>query len=74
MLCFEGEEQNFENAVTYGRVDDGLSEANRLFDALRELDERGAKTVYARCPEISGVGLAVYNRLIRSAGFKVKEV
>lgn len=74
VLCFEGEEQNFENAVTYGRADDGLSEANRLFDALRELDERGAKTVYARCPEISGVGLAVYNRLIRSAGFKVKEV
>ena len=74
VLCFEGEEQNFENAVTYGRADDGLSEANRLFDALRELDERGAKTVYARCPEISGVGLAVYNRLIRSAGFKIKEV
>ena len=74
VLCFEGEEQNFENAVTYGKADDGLSEANRLFDALRELDEKGAKTVYARCPEISGMGLAVYNRLIRSAGFKIKEV
>lgn len=73
-LCFEGEERYFENCVTYGKADDGLSEANRLFDALRELDEKGAVTVYARCPEISGVGLAVYNRLIRSAGFKIKEL
>lgn len=70
-LVFEGEEKYFENAVTYGKPLDGISEANRLFDALRELDEKGAKTVYARCPELVGVGLAVYNRLIRSAGFNI---
>ena len=48
-------------------------ECRRLFDALRELDEQGANTVYARCPALSGVGLAVYNRLIRAAGFKIVE-
>lgn len=74
VLCFEGEEGFFENAVTYGKADDSLSEAHRLFSALRELDEKGAKTVFARCPEISGVGLAVYNRLIRSAGFNTVEL
>lgn len=73
-LVFEGEEKHFENAVTYGKPLDAVSEANRLFDALRELDEKGAKTVYARCPELSGVGLAVYNRLIRSAGFNIIEL
>lgn len=73
VLCFAGEEKNFPHAVTYGREDDGLSQANRLFDALRELDEQGANTVYARCPALSGVGLAVYNRLIRAAGFKIVE-
>lgn len=73
-LVFEGEEKYFKNAVTYGKAHDGLSEANRLFDALRELDEKGAKKVYARCPELSGVGLAVYNRLIRSAGFNIIEL
>lgn len=73
VLCFVGEEKNFPHAVTYGREDDGLSQANRLFDALRELDEQGANTVYARCPALSGVGLAVYNRLIRAAGFKIVE-
>lgn len=73
VLCFAGEEKYFSHAVTYGREDDGLSQANRLFDALRELDEQGANTVYARCPALSGVGLAVYNRLIRAAGFKIVE-
>lgn len=73
VLCFAGEEKYFPHAVTYGREDDGLSQANRLFDALRELDEQGANTVYARCPALSGVGLAVYNRLIRAAGFKIVE-
>lgn len=73
-LVFEGEEKYFKNAVTYGKPLDAVSEANRLFDALRELDEKGAKTVYARCPELSGVGLAVYNRLIRSAGFNIIEL
>ncbi|MCH5189008.1 MAG: threonylcarbamoyl-AMP synthase [Oscillospiraceae bacterium] len=73
-LVFEGEEKYFEKAVTYGKPLDAVSEANRLFDALRELDEKGAKTVFARCPELSGVGLAVYNRLIRSAGFNIIEL
>ena len=74
VLCFEGEEGHFKNTVTYGKRENGLSEANRLFDALRELDEMGAKTVFARCPEMTGVGLAVYNRLIRSAGFHIIEL
>ncbi len=73
-LVFEGEEKYFKNAITYGKEHDSLSEANRLFDALRELDEKGAKKVYARCPELAGVGLAVYNRLIRSAGFNIIEL
>lgn len=36
---------------------------------LRQLDELGAKEVYARCPDKEGVGLAVYNRLIRAAAY-----
>lgn len=55
--------------INYGS--DSKQQAQRLFDALRELDEIGAKTAYARCPEKTGVGLAVYNRLLRAAGFQV---
>ncbi|MDD6945929.1 MAG: translation factor SUA5, partial [Ruminococcus callidus] len=34
-------------------------------------DEIGAKTGYVRAPKRDGIGLAVYNRLIRAAGFEV---
>ncbi len=46
-------------------------QAHYLFERLREFDEMGAKTVYARCPSKEGVGLAVYNRILRSAGFNL---
>lgn len=50
---------------------DAVQEANRLFDALRETDRRGFAKAYAVCPPKTGVGLAVYNRLLRAAGFHV---
>lgn len=72
VLCYEGEEKYFDvPTVTYGKKSDGKSQAQALFTSLRELDKRGAKTVYARCPEKDGVSLAVYNRLIRAAAFRV---
>lgn len=50
---------------------DPADQAHELFECLRKLDEKGAKTVFARCPDLSGVGLAVYNRILRAAGFCV---
>lgn len=73
-LCFDGEEERIPlPCVTYGKEDDPLTQSHRLFTALRELDERGAATVYARCPSSSGVGMAVYNRLLRAAGYHVRD-
>ncbi len=72
-LVFDGEENELScPAISYGNENDGYSQSARLFDALRELDEMGARNVYARCPDTKGMGLAVYNRLIRAAGFKIK--
>lgn len=71
-LCFEGEETALAcPAVTFGKAYDALSQAHELFSALHKLDAIGAKTVYARMPRKAGVGLAVYNRLIRAAAFRV---
>lgn len=72
VLCFEGEEKYFpdKTCVTFGKEDDSLSQAQRLFEALRELDEKGAKNVLARSPSKNGVGLAVCNRLYRAAAFR----
>lgn len=74
-LCFDGEEKNLSvPAITYGKIDSPKEQAHELFSALRELDKENAKKVFARCPEMTGVSLAVYNRLIRSAGFKIIEL
>jgi L-threonylcarbamoyladenylate synthase len=61
-------------AVSLGKKDDATSHAKRLFAALRELDLKGAKLIYARAPKKDGLSLAVYNRMIRAAGFSVIEV
>lgn len=75
VLCFEGEESAMPiRAVTYGRKDDASSQAKNIFDALRRLDEIGADTVFARYPKNDGVGLAVFNRLIRAAAFNQLEL
>ena len=57
--------------ISYGRREDAEAQAHRVFDALRRLDDNQAKLVYVACPEPDGVGLAVYNRLLRAAGFEV---
>ena len=70
-LCFEGEEKDIPlPSVTFGTEDDPFSQAKRLFDAFRELDEQGAKKVLVRSPSREGVGLGVCNRLYRAAGFR----
>ena len=70
-LRFEGEEGFNVPTVLFGRRDDASTQAALLFDVLRTLDEKQCKLCFARVPETDGVGLAVYNRLIRAAAFKV---
>ena len=71
-LCYDGEDRLLRvPAVCYGGEGDFGAQARELFEALRRLDDIGAGTVYARCPAPEGVGLAVYNRLMRAAGFEV---
>lgn len=74
-MCFDGEEKSLTvPALSYGKESDAKSQAHNLFSVLRKLDKKRATTIFVRCPETSGVSLAVYNRLIRSAGFKVIDV
>ncbi len=72
-LCFEGDNITVPK-VTFGVEGDDLSQSHSIFAALRRLDEIGAKKAYARAPEKSGVGMAVYNRLIRAAAFCVLDL
>lgn len=74
-LCFDGEEQGLAVPfLTYGARGDHADQARRVFEALRILDERNARVAYTACPSSDGIGLAVYNRLLRAAGFEVIEL
>ncbi|MGN1193972.1 MAG: L-threonylcarbamoyladenylate synthase, partial [Acutalibacteraceae bacterium] len=75
-LCFDGDEEKLYgiNTLTFGKENDSSSQASRIFDALREADEKGFKTVYARYPLLDGMGIAVFNRLVRAAAFHVVEL
>ncbi len=61
--------------MSYGIKNDYISQAHRLFSVLREIDkDESTKLVYARCPDTTGMALAVYNRIIRAAGFEVIDI
>lgn len=72
-LVFDGEGADLSVPyLTYGAGD--AEQAHQVFAKLRELDDIGAKRVFVRAPNPNGIGLAVYNRLIRAAGFEVIQV
>ena len=54
---------------TYGDTDEARAAA--FFAALRDADAAGVRHLYVRAPRTDGVGLAVYNRLIRAAGYDI---
>ncbi len=71
-ICFSEEEKSITiPKIIYGSQHKPESLAQNIFSVLREVDKTGAKEAYVHAPEKSGVGLAVYNRLIRAAAFKV---
>ncbi|MCD8328555.1 MAG: threonylcarbamoyl-AMP synthase [Ruminococcus sp.] len=75
LMCFDDDKDKIPeglNCVFYGSS--SKEQAKNLFLTLRKLDELGAKKVYARVPSVEGVGLAVYNRILRAASFDVVEV
>lgn len=57
--------------IGVGARQDLESQAKRLFGALREADERSVDKIYAHLPVKDGIGLALYNRLIRAAAHTV---
>lgn len=72
-LCFsETEPLLARPALCLGSRYDGAEQARRLFEALHRLDLLGVKRAYAQMPNRRGVGLAVYNRLLRAAAFRVE--
>ena len=49
-------------------------QARHIFDALRAFDHTPVKAIWAQCPDPSGLGLAIANRLNKAAGFHIVRV
>lgn len=71
-LCFDEDISQLNVPyISYGSKNDYSAQANKLFESLRKADDKKASIIYAHACEIEGMGIAVYNRLIRAAGFNV---
>lgn len=48
--------------------------ARELYKVLREFDDEGVDVIYSESTSKTGIGMAIYNRLIRAAGHKEIQV
>ncbi len=74
VICFDQDLPYLNNkfVISCGSASDTLTQARMLFECLRKMDGRNdLKHIYARMPSKVGIGLAVFNRLIKAAGFSV---
>lgn len=75
VICFDEFAHLFreQEVHTLGPSGDKLTQAQRVFDALRTFDNSAVTEIFAQCPDNRGLGLAVGNRLKKAAGFHVIE-
>lgn len=57
-----------------GEEKDEATQANRLFRLLREADKENYDCIYAPVPDTKGMGMALYNRMIRAAAHHVMDL
>ena len=76
ILCYDEEMEQLSpvGLLPVGKSHDVATHAHRLFARLREADARDADVIYAHLPPKEGLGLALYNRLIRAAAHTVLTV
>ena len=76
ILCYDEELPHLQPLSLFpvGKRDDLEAQAKALFSALRKADGTDAEIIYAHLPPMHGIGLALYNRMIRAAAHTVKTV
>ena len=76
IICYD-EEVPFladDMVISIGARDDLAVQASSLFASLRLADKFSADIIYAHLPPQHGIGLALYNRMIRAAAHTIKKV
>ena len=76
VICFDEYAPLFAGHIVHrlGSQEDKLAQAQHVFDALRTFDDTDVTAIFAQCPDESGLGLAVGNRLKKAAGFHTVDV
>lgn len=76
ILCYSEELPHLENKNLFdiGPKQRPDIQAKHLFTALRDADRLGVDIIYGHLPSMEGIGLALYNRMIRAAAHTVKKV
>ena len=76
IICYDEDspELKSDNLIKIGARDDLEAQAKTLFSALRLCDTLMVDKVYAHLPKKEGIGLALYNRMIRAAAHTIKKV
>ena len=76
VLCYEEEIPELDKARLFsvGHSDDLASHAKLLFRYLREADRTNPDVIYAHLPPKEGLGLALYNRMIRAAAHTIQHI
>lgn len=76
ILCYDEEVTSLspERLLPVGARTDVATHAHTLFSRLREADAVGAEIIYAHLPQRDGLGLALYNRMIRAAAHTILRV
>ncbi len=76
IICFDEDLPLLSGKLTVslGKKDDSDSHAEKLFSALRYFDDMKTEKIYSRLPSDKGVGLAVYNRILKAAGSRIEKL
>ena len=76
ILCYDEEQSALESRLLFpvGGRNDLAAQAKSLFSCLRQADLSDAEIIYAHLPPQSGLGLALYNRMIRAAAHTVRQI
>ena len=76
ILCYDEERSQLssEGLLPVGQAHDVAAHARCLFARLREADAMDTEIIYAHLPAKDGLGLALYNRLIRAAAHTIQTI
>ena len=77
ILCYSDDREPMKSSIPYadiyvlGARNNINEQAKHLFSILREADKHSYDKIYAPLPSKDGVGLALYNRMIRAAAHTI---